>query len=145
MSRKGNMRINGKDAYETWGAYLLDGSVSALMASAGTKTYIENESRLQNGKRVIRTDKAGNSLARVAARDVMLQIGINATGYADLQTKLQGLLDELMKDTSAVMVAELGNAIFHLDYISVSNFSQLRGRLAKYAIKFNEPNPANRI
>lgn len=138
------MTINGKDAYTQWGAYLLDGSVSALLMPPATKAYISNESRMQDGKRVIRTDKTGNSLTRVAARDITLLIGITAYGYADLMAKLDGLTAELRKDTAAVKVRETGNTVYHLDYVSCNNFSQLRGRLAKYALKFNEPNPADR-
>ena len=65
MSQIGKLKINGKDAYTTWGVYLLDGGVSALMTPPAAKPLVTNKSRLQHGKRVTRTNPGGSSLTRV--------------------------------------------------------------------------------
>lgn len=137
------MKINEKDAYTTWGAYILSGGVAALMTPAASKPYITSTSRLQHGKRVVRTDSKGNSISRFDSRDVTISIAISAKNTIDLQTKLDSLIEELMRGTTKLQIAELPNTMYRLDYINCTQFSQLRG-LAKFAIKFNEPNPNDR-
>ena len=49
----GELFINGKDAYTTWGISMDDTSLSALMTPAPNKDLVENKSRLEHGKRVM--------------------------------------------------------------------------------------------
>lgn len=49
---KDELRINGKDAYTTWGISMDNNALSELMTPSSNKTFIENESRLEHGKRV---------------------------------------------------------------------------------------------
>lgn len=143
MSQKGKLTINGKDAYDTWGAFLGEGCVASLLTPAPAKALITNTSRLQHGKRVIRTDASGNSLRRTDSRDVTLTVCISAPSTQVLATRLESFLVELEKGEVILRTSYLPNAVYHLDYVSCTQFSQLRG-LAKFAIKFNEPNPKNR-
>ncbi|MBD5421428.1 MAG: hypothetical protein HDR49_00140 [Bacteroides sp.] len=137
------MKINEKDAYTTWGAYLLAGGLAALLTPPSSKAYIESVSRLQHGKRVVRTTPNGESISRFDSRDVTLSIAISGKTIKDLKTKLDSLIEEFMRGTTKLQVAEIPDTVYRLDYISCTQFSQLRG-LAKIAIKFNEPNPYNR-
>ena len=50
---KGELLINGKDAWTTWGVCMGEGFLDSIDAPAPMKDYIENESRLEHGKRVI--------------------------------------------------------------------------------------------
>ena len=50
---EGEFYINDKDSYTTWGISMDTSSLSALMAPPPMKEFIENKSRLENGKRVI--------------------------------------------------------------------------------------------
>lgn len=143
MSQTGMLKINGKDAYTKWGVFLLDGGVSALMTPSQLKTYISNESRLQHGKRVIRTDEQGNSLTRVSARDITLSFGLKARDRVTLNSNFSGFMQELESGLVRLECAYLPSVIFKLDYVSCTSFAQYE-TLAKYAIKFNEPNPKDR-
>jgi hypothetical protein len=49
---EGEFYINDKDAYTTWGISMDTSSLSALMTPPPMKEFIENKSRLENGKRV---------------------------------------------------------------------------------------------
>lgn len=137
------MTINGKDAFSTWKAYPLSGYVAALMSPASVKPMITSESRLQNGKKVIRVDSDGNSLVKTADRNVTLSIAISESTPALLNTRLQSLIAELMKNRTELTVAKLPGIVFRLDYNGCTQFSQADG-LGKFAIKFNEPNPKDR-
>lgn len=141
---KGNLKINGKDARVTWGVSLADGSVSALLAPAPVKQMITNTSRLRNGKTVIRSSSDYRSLKKLADRDVSLIFNFRSKDYSDLIAKLNSLIEELLSGETVLETSYLPEMAFHLDYISCTQFSQLRGQLSKFIMKFNEPDPTNR-
>lgn len=64
----GDLIINGKDAFITWGVRMGDGFLDTIDGFNEMKDYIENESRLEHGKRVI-TDNA-----KVDSREITLQL-----------------------------------------------------------------------
>lgn len=66
----GELYINGKDAWTTWGVNMGNGVMDALDAPLEMKAYIEDESRMENGKRVITGSQ------KVASRDVTLAFTI---------------------------------------------------------------------
>ena len=143
MSLEGRLKINGRDAYATWGAYLLDGGVSALMAPPPMKPLITNTSRLQHGKRVTRTDSAGNSLARMADRDLTLGVAIRGGSRDEVNARHAAFVRELQRGVVRMEVREAPGTVFRLDYQNCTEFSHY-GRLAKYALRFNEPDPGDR-
>ena len=51
---KGQLYINGKDAYLTWGIFLDETALSALMTPAPNKEFISNKYRSKDGKSVIK-------------------------------------------------------------------------------------------
>ena len=55
---KGELYINGNDAWTTWGVNMGDGFLDAIDAPLPMKDYIENSSRTEHGKRVNRQRKA---------------------------------------------------------------------------------------
>ena len=69
---KGELFINGKDAYTTWGISMDDTSLSALMTPAPNKEFTENVSRLNHGKSVL-TDGV-----RKDERNLTLQLNLTA-------------------------------------------------------------------
>lgn len=140
---KGRLIINGKDAYETWGAYLLDGGVSALQTPPPMKPLITNTSRLQNGKRVTRKDRNGNSLLRMADRDLTLGIAIRGRDREEVDRRHASFVRELQGGEIRLEVREASGLVFRLDYLNCTEFGH-HGRLAKYALRVNEPNPGDR-
>ena len=51
---KGQLYINGKDAYTAYGIIMSETALSTLMTPAPSKDYINNSSRLVDGKRVFK-------------------------------------------------------------------------------------------
>lgn len=49
----GELKINDKDAYMEWGISLEKSSLSALMTPPPLKAFIENKSRLDDGKQIV--------------------------------------------------------------------------------------------
>lgn len=136
----GELYINGKDAYTEWGVNMGDGFLNAIDSFAPLKEYIENESRLEHGKRVIL------SSTRVASRDLTLHFTIKGNSEGDFRAKRRAFEEELRKGLIEVNVPALGGDIYRLIYTGKSvNYSMNVARtFCTMSAKFEEPNPMNR-
>ncbi len=136
----GDLIINGKDAFSTWGVRMGDGFLDAIDGFNQMKDYIENESRLEHGKRVI-TDNA-----RVDSREITLQFTIEGDSESDYRTKKKAFQTELEKGAVSIKVPVLGSEVYKLVYLgkSVSYGLSFDRRFGKVSSKFEEPNPADR-
>ena len=136
----GDLFINGKDALETWGVRMGDGFLDAIDGFNEMKDYIENESRLEHGKRVI-TDNA-----KVDSREITLQFTIEGSSESDYRSKKKAFQTELEKGAVNIKVPVLGNEVYKLIYLgkSVSYGLSLDRCFGKISSKFEEPNPMDR-
>ena len=136
----GDLFINGKDALETWGARMGNGFLDAIDGFNEMKDYIENESRLEHGKRVI-TDNA-----KVDSREITLQFTIEGSSESDYRSKKKAFQTEMEKGAVNIKVPVLGNEVYKLVYLgkSVSYGLSLDRCFGKISSKFGEPNPMDR-
>lgn len=136
----GDLTINNKDAWNTWGVRMGDGFLDAIDGFNEMKDYIENESRLEHGKRVI-TDNA-----KVDSREIALQFTIEGSSENDYRTKKKAFQTELEKGVVNIKVRALGNEVYKLIYLgkSISYGLSLDRCFGKVSSKFCEPNPADR-
>ena len=127
------------DAFLAWGVSMDKSSLSNLMAPAPLKDMIENKSATENGKSVIRTGRY------LDERTLTLGMNISATtqatflsryGYFCSQVLAYGKLDIRTKYQTGV--------VYHLDYLSCSQFGEFRLSMGKFVLRVVEPNPANR-
>jgi len=136
----GDLFINGKDALETWGVRMGDGFLDAIDGFNEMKDYIENESRLEHGKRVI-TDNA-----KVDSREITLQFTIEGSSESDYRSKKKSFQTELEKGAVNIKVPVLGNEVYKLVYLgkSISYGLSPDRCFGKVSSKFKEPNPMDR-
>lgn len=136
----GDLYINGKDAWDTWGVRMGDGFLDAIDGFNEMKDYIEDESRLEHGKRVI-TDNA-----KVDSREITLQFTIEGVSESDYRTKKKSFQTEMEKGAVNIKVPALGNEVYKLVYSgkSVSYGLSLDRCFGKVSSKFEEPNPMDR-
>lgn len=136
----GDLYINGKDAWDTWGVRMGDGFLDAIDGFNEMKDYIEDESRLEHGKRVI-TDNA-----KVDSREITLQFTIEGVSESDYRTKKKSFQTEMEKGAVNIKVPTLGNEVYKLVYSgkSVSYGLSLDRCFGKVSSKFEEPNPMDR-
>lgn len=132
--------INGKDAWETWGVRMGDGFLDAIDGFNEMKDYVENESRLEHGKRVL-TDNV-----KVASREIALQFTIEGDTESDYRAKKKAFQAELEKGAVKIKVPALGSEVYKLVYLgkSVSYGLSPDRCFGKVSGKFEEPNPADR-
>lgn len=132
--------INGKDAFITWGVRMGDGFLDTIDGFNQMKDYIENESRLEHGKRVI-TDNA-----KVASREITLQFTIEGNSESDYRIKKKAFQTELEKGVINIKIPTLGSDIYKLIYLGKSlSYGLSPDRcFGKVSSKFCEPNPIDR-
>lgn len=130
--------INGKDAYQTWGMSLTDGSVSALMTPPPMKDYIENNDRTQHGRRIL------DKYIRKQARDLTLQVHFHASSQAAFLAAYEGFCAELANGWLTIRTKWQPTVYYRCVYVSCNQFSQFSMGLAKFSLKLNEPDPDNR-
>lgn len=136
----GDLIINGKDAWTTWGVCMGDGFLDAIDGFNEMKDYIENESRLEHGKRII-TDNA-----KVASREITLQFTIQGSSENDYRTKKKAFQTELERGTVNIKIPAIGTELYRLVYLgkNVSYGLSLDRCFGKVSSKFCEPNPMDR-
>ena len=136
----GDLIINGKDAWTIWGVCMGDGFLDAIDGFNEMKDYIEDESRLEHGKRII-TDNA-----KVASREITLQFTIEGSSESDYRTKKKAFQAELERGTVNIKVPTLGNEVYKLVYLGKSlSYGLSPDRcFGKVSGKFCEPNPMDR-
>lgn len=133
--------INGKDAKKTWGIVFDSSSVSALMTPAGMKSFIENSSRNEHGKKVLTNE----NIAKVDSRSVTLTFALCAKSEESFFEKYSSFCDEIQKTGELKIILSIQpNVVYNLIYKSCSQFTQYNNKLAKFSLKCEEPNPKNR-
>ena len=136
----GDLFINGMDAWVMWGVSMGDGFLDTIDGFNEMKDYIENESRLEHGKRVI-TDNA-----KVASREITLQFTIEGSSKSDYRAKKKAFQTELEKGMVTIKIPLLGSEVYKLVYLgkSISYGLSLDRCFGKVSSRFEEPNPMDR-
>ncbi|MDD3038604.1 hypothetical protein [Bacteroides sp.] len=136
----GDLLINGKDAYNIWGVDMGDNFLDALGASSPMKEYIQNESRLEHGKRVI------TSNAKIDYRELTLSFTITGDSQPDFQLKKKAFYNELYKGSVVIKIPKVNNEVFYLNYLgkSITYAQSIDRTFGKISSKFEEPNPTKR-
>lgn len=136
----GELFINGKDAWLEWGVNMGHSFLDTIDSFPTMKEYVENESRLEHGKRVLLSNP------RVASREITLHFTIKGKDEADYRAKRKSFEAELISGIVAVNVPALGAEIYKLIYYGKSvtyGLSKTRA-FSELAVKFEEPNPMDR-
>ena len=132
------LTINGKNAYTTWGISLNETSLSTLMTPVPNKDFIENKSRLENGKRVVTTNP------KVDDRSFTLQIHLTASDTAQFFARYERFCKELATGVLDIKTRYQPDVVYRTIYLSCSQFSQFMRGIGKFTLKLNEPDPTNR-
>ena len=137
---KGELIINNKDAWTQWGVNMGDGFIDTLDAPLPMKDYIENESRLEDGKRVLTTNVKKDS------REITLSFTITGTSESDYRAKKKAFETELYNGALTISVPKISTDVYHLIYTgkNVSYGLSLDRCFGNFSAKFEEPNPSDR-
>ena len=134
-------KINGVDAYATYGVIFPDTSRNQLSNFAPLKEYITNKSAKIDGVQVLST---GSYVPHVDEQDLTLVFYIKAANPTQFNTRKDAFEAVLRAGAFTLWFAERPSTLYRLLYQSSSQFTQYNGRLAKFTLKVKEPNPNNR-
>lgn len=138
MNHTGNLYINGKDAFAEYGASMGDGFLDTLLLPAPLKEFVENKSRLDNGKEILHDNP------RVDERDVTLTFFLEGATPEDYRAKYRAFVEQLLKGKISLRVPATGET-YRLTYRASSGYAgNRRYTFSKISVKFNESNPADR-
>ena len=132
------MHINGHDAYTTWGISFDQTALSTLMTPSPNKAYIENKSRLEDGKRVIVHNP------KVDERSVTLTFNLTAKNEDEFFAKYNSFCEELKNGYMEIKTKYQEDVVYRMVYESCTQFSQLIREIAKFSLKLTEPDPTDR-
>lgn len=135
---EGEFYINDKDSYTTWGISMDTSSLSALMAPPPMKEFIENKSRLENGKRVI------TSNSKIDERNITLTFNLTAKSEDQFFARYNSFCEELATGVLHIRSKYQPNVVYKTIYFSCNQFTQFMRGIASFSLKLVEPNPADR-
>lgn len=134
---KGDLFINGKDAFDTWGVNMGDNFLNVLLTPPPVKEYCENKSRIENGKSVILDNNKDDE------RDISLTFTIQGEGQKDYIAKYKAFMMEMSSGLVDINVPELGSEVYRVYYKNATSYAMSIDRtFSKIAMKVCEPNPS---
>lgn len=134
----GDLYINGNDAWGTYRVAMGEGFIQTLLTPAGNKDFIENESRLENGKRVVFNNP------KVASRDLTLTFNIHGDTQEEYMLNYKAFVAVLQQGKVVLRVPDL-DMTFTLVHKRSLSFALDRNRLnSRLSVKFEEPDPTLR-
>ena len=135
------LTINGTNARARWGLVANTKLLAALLAPASAKDPIQSESRLEHGTRTIIPEGS----VKLAKREITLEIGLSAPSLPVFYERYRSFIEELTSGWLRIETPRfLPGVVFNCRYVSCTQFTQYNGRVAKFILKLEEPNPSNR-
>lgn len=137
---KNELLINGKDALETWGVRIGEGFLDTLFEPLQFKDFVENESRTQNGKRLLLDNR------RFQSREMTLMFTVQGNDRSDFQEKKKAFFNELYAGVMELSIPSVSDEIFRLTYTGngITYKMNTRRTFCQISAKFVEQNPCNR-
>lgn len=139
---KGELFINGKDAFVEWKASMDTMGLSALMTPAPSKAYVEDDSPLEDGSRII--DDRTDGEVRFSARDLNLPMHIKGKNQEEFFNNYLSFCQELKKGYIEIKTKYQPGVVYKCWYGNCSQFAEYNGELAKFTLRLREPNPTDR-
>lgn len=137
----GEVFINGKDAQTNYGVSFGSDSFTTLLTPAPVKAYIENKSALSHGKQVLNDEDMPPKLDE---RDIQLTFFLRAKNMEQFLARYAAFTAVMQAGRVNIRTKYQPTVTYRCNYISCAQFTQFNGRLAKFVLKLNEPNPNNR-
>lgn len=129
-----------RDLYTTYGVTLTRGWREALLKPASTKDYTKNDSRLEDGVRMI----AKKNYAKKKARDIQLSFILEADTENEYMTKYENFLTDMAYSGMVYLKIPVMSKVFKVVYTDCNKFGDFGLKKGNFTLKLTEPNPADR-
>lgn len=129
-----------RDLYETYGVTLTRGWREALLKPAAVKDYSKNDSRLEDGIRII----AKKEYAKKKERDIQLPFILEAESETQYLANYEKFLNDIAYSGMIYLKVPVMNKVFKLVYTDCQKFGDFGLEKGNFTLKLTEPNPADR-
>lgn len=129
-----------RDLYETYGVTLTRGWREALLKPAAVKDYSKNDSRLEDGIRII----AKKEYAKKKERDIQLPFILEAESETQYLANYEKFLNDIAYSGMIYLKVPVMNKVFKLVYTDCQKFGDFGLKKGNFTLKLTEPNPADR-
>lgn len=126
---------------DTFGVTLVRGWREALLTPAPVKSYVTNNSRLENGQSVIATSK----YAKKDKREVSISFFLEGSSEEDYLQKYEAFLDKIAYSGEFFLKVPRIKRVFKLVYTQCQQFGDFGLKRGKFVLKLTEYNPNDRI
>lgn len=129
-----------RDIYETYGVTLTRGWREALLKPAAVKDYSKNDSRLEDGIRII----AKKEYAKKKERDIQLSFLLEAESETQYLANYEKFLNDIAYSGMIYLKVPVMNKVFKVVYTDCHKFGDFGLEKGNFTLKLTEPNPADR-
>ena len=129
-----------RDLYETYGVTLTRGWREALLKPAAVKDYSKNDSRLEDGIRII----AKKEYAKKKERDIQLPFLLEAESETQYLANYEKFLNDIAYSGMIYLKVPVMNKVFKVVYTDCQKFGDFGLKKGNFTLKLTEPNPADR-
>lgn len=135
---KGQLDINGYDAFERYGMSMDSAALSALMTPAGNKENLHTVSRVMHGQRV------SKNVVRKASRQLTIVFQICAKSEEDFFAKYELFCEEVLDKGFMTITTSFQKKSYRVEYNACQQFAQYMRGIAKFTLKLTENDPTDR-
>lgn len=139
MSYIGEAYINDSDLFITYNARLIDDSHVNLLIEGDNKDFIENDQRSQPGKQVLVSN------VQPKDREIDLTFLIECDTMQDFLSKYRSFMSVVKSGVINLRIPVFGETYKLIYRTSIGLDPFAGGKKAKVIVRFNEPNPTDRI
>ena len=134
---KGELTLNGKDAWTEYGIEMLFGAYAALICPAAAKEYVTNESRTEDGKEYAPG-------MRFDERSLSLPMGIRASDRSEFYDRFTRFVKDVCGAGDITISTKYDNNIYRCKYRSVTALTEYNGRKGTFTLNLTEKDPTDR-
>ena len=129
------------DTFQQWGVSFSASGLSALVTPAPNKKNVENKSRLQNGKQILKKP----SLVKKDERTLNIEMHITAPSIAVFWQRYDSFCTDVLDYGFLDIVnGYIPSKVFRMEYNNCSQFSEFVQQMARFTLRLTEPDPTNR-
>lgn len=125
---------------DTYGITLTRGWREALLAPPPVKTYVSNDSRLENGVAIVATAK----YVKQDKRDISLSFFLEGETEEDYLDKYERFLDKIAYNGEFCLKIPCLKRVYKLVYTQCSKYGDYGLKKSNFTLKLTENNPYDR-
>ncbi len=128
------------DIYTSYGISFVKGAYLQLLKRSAVKKYVENDSSLENGVKLVAKPK----YSKFDKKTVSVQILLEASNRQQYVNRVEGFIDKISQGLFCLKIPSLYR-VFRLVYSDIKIKQEFRNNRATFTLEMVEPNPMDRV